>query len=112
MPFVDGYDEGETRRYITYLDANSLYATAQCEPLPVDNFRFLTPDEDIEQFKLLFLKGHDDVGYILECDLVYPSKLHDMHNDYPLAPKHLTLAYGMLCPCTNSLLNSEKSWKP
>ena len=35
--FVDGFDEDETRRYITYLDANSLYARAQMEPLPVGN---------------------------------------------------------------------------
>jgi len=31
------------------LDANSLYATAQSEPLPIGNFRFLS-DEEINDF--------------------------------------------------------------
>jgi len=30
-------------------------------------------------------------GYILEVDLEYPKRLHDLHNDYPLAPERLML---------------------
>jgi len=37
---VEGHSDSEESRYITYMDANSLYATAQSEPLPVVNFRF------------------------------------------------------------------------
>ena len=28
-------------------------------------------------------------GYFIECDLEYPKELHDLHNDYPLAPEKL-----------------------
>ena len=28
-------------------------------------------------------------GYFLEVDLDYPEKLHDIHNDYPLAPEKI-----------------------
>ena len=36
-PYVEEYDESEEKPCITYLDANSLYLTAQSEPLPVGN---------------------------------------------------------------------------
>jgi len=37
---VEGYNDSEESRYITYLDANSLYATAQSELLPFGNLRY------------------------------------------------------------------------
>jgi len=106
-PFVDGYDEDETRRYITYLDANSLYATAQSEALPVGNFRFLTHNE-IEKFDLISIKADANVGCILECDLVYPTHLHDNQNDYPLAPGHLAVTYDMLSPYAERLTHNKR----
>jgi len=88
--YVDGHNRSEPNRYITYLDANSLYATAQSEPLPVGNFRFLDDDE-IQNFDLATIEPDAEVGYIVECDLEYPAHLHDLHNDYPMAPEHLTV---------------------
>jgi len=44
-PDVEGYEPTQPNRYITYLDANSLYATAQSQPLPVGEFRILTEQE-------------------------------------------------------------------
>ena len=40
--------------------------------------------------------------YILELDLKYPDKLHELHNDYPLEPKNLEISHNMLWKyCTN-----------
>ena len=37
-----------------------------------------------------------DVGYFLEVDLEYPDELHELHNDYPLAPEKLAVSNNML----------------
>ena len=36
------------------------------------------------------------IGYLLEVDLEYPDKLHELHNDYPLAPEQLAVSSDML----------------
>ena len=38
----------------------------------------------------------NSIGYVLEIDLEYPSELHDVHNDYRLAPKKLKISQNML----------------
>ena len=37
-----------------------------------------------------------DVGYFLEVDLEYPNELHELNNDYPLAPDKLAVSNDML----------------
>ena len=36
------------------------------------------------------------IGYFLEIDLQYPDKLHELDNDYPLAPQKLAVSVDML----------------
>ena len=37
-----------------------------------------------------------EIGYFLEVNLEYPDELHELHNDYPLAPEKLTVTNDML----------------
>ena len=46
------------------------------------------------EYSLVEENGSD--GYKLEVDLEYPDKLHELDNDYPLAPKNLKLVVKLL----------------
>ena len=78
----DEYDDKRATKYITYLDANNLYGWAMCKPLPTHEFKWMKEDE---------LTSWKKYACILEVDLEYPEELHDLHNDYPLAPERLVL---------------------
>ena len=104
-PYVEGEDKGESTRYITYLDSNNLYGHAQSDPLPEGQFRFLT-DAELDSFDLASVTPNSDTGYIVECDITYPDHLHDMHNDYPLAPEHLTVTKDMLSSFATEFIES------
>ena len=110
-PSVEDYDSTKKHGYITYLDANSLYATAQSEPLPVGDFRFLT-DVEVSEFDLVSIAPDSKTGYIIECDLEYSDILHDKHSDYPMAPEHLTVTKDMLSSFSLGLLDQNHHWTP
>ena len=74
------FNEKEPSKYIQYLDANNLYGWAMSRPLPTHGFEWMKVDE-LETWEL-----H---SCILEVDLEYPKNLHDLHNDYPLAPEQI-----------------------
>ena len=56
------------------------------EYLPYEEFKWL---KNINEFDVMSLNGKSPIGYLLEVDLRYPDKLHELHNDYPLAPETL-----------------------
>ena len=76
------YDPWSPSKYLAYLDANNLYGWAMMKPLPVGDFKWMEEKE---------LKNWKDFPCILEVDLEYPRDLHDLHNDYPLAPERLKI---------------------
>ena len=61
---------------------NNLYGWAMMQPLPVGDFKWMDERE---------LEHWEDFPCILEVDLDYPKDLHDLHNDYPLAPERLKI---------------------
>ena len=71
-PYVRGYNPAEPTRYITYLDANNLYGAAQSEMLPMCGFKFLS-EHEVAVFDLMNVPPDSIEGYIIECDLSYPS---------------------------------------
>ena len=50
----------------------------------------------------ILLKKNSPDGCILEADLEYSDELHELHNDYRLAPEKLKIRYNMLSNyCSN-----------
>ena len=76
------YNKNEPTKYITYLDANNLYGWAMRKNLPTHGFEWMNENE---------LMKWKNFSCILEVDLKYPEELHDLHNDYPLAPESIKL---------------------
>ena len=58
--------------------------------MPFGGFKWLS-DAEIGNIKWTEQKVDQTTGYIIECDLDYPEELHELHNDYPLAPERLTV---------------------
>ena len=69
---------------------NNLYGHAMSQYLPYADFKWVKNIDKIKQ-KLMNIKSNSSTGYILEVDLEYPQELHDIHNDYPLAPEKINI---------------------
>lgn len=71
------------------------------QPLPYGDFKWVEGDIDLGR-----LSASDSYGYILDVDLEYPQKLHDLHNSLPFLPENITIGkYNKLVPHLNSRKN-------
>ena len=100
--FPSTYDDKLPRQDLIYLDANNSYGCAMLQFLPTHGFRLLSSDE-ITVLELENLRDDSEDGYIYEVDLHYPTKLHNQHNDYPLAPESLVIDREMYSPTQQSV---------
>ena len=80
--YMKDYNPSLPSKHIIYLDANNLYGWAMSKKLPTHGFKWM------EQTQLI---NWENIPCILEVDLEYPHNLHDLHNDYPLAPEHVEM---------------------
>ena len=100
-PYMDSYDENKEHSYISYLDANNLYGNAMVQPLPISNFEW-SDERDADQLINRYADNETE-GCFVKCDLEYPEHLHDLHNDYPLAPERKLVTQDMLSPYASEL---------
>ena len=86
------YDKNKASSYINYLDANNLYGLSMIQKLPYRSLKW--DDKKTEDDIINYDNGR--TGFILEVDLEYPKELHELHNDYPLAPEVMNVKANML----------------
>ena len=56
--------------------------------------RYFERIEDTSQFNEDFIKNYNEEsheGYFLEFDVLYPEKLHDLHNDLSFLPERMKI---------------------
>ena len=80
--YMKSYDDNKPSKYIMYLDANNFYGWPMSQYLPYDGFKWLDKKE-----------------------IEYPDELHELHNDYPLAPEKLEISHNMMSNYCSSIEN-------
>ena len=103
--YMKNYDQEAESSYIMYQDARNLYGWAMSQKLPSGNLRWIPCPDYIN------LDSYDEnsaKGLILEVDLEYTPELHQLHNDYPLAPEKMTVKPEMLSDYSREILEREK----
>ena len=92
--YMSSYHPEKPSKYITYLDANSLYSWSMIQHLPYGGFKWIDP----EMFDLNNVRADSETGHILEVDLLYPKEIHEANNDYPFCCEHKIVEDDMLSP--------------
>ena len=83
--YMSNYDPTKESKFKRYLDANNLCTLAMSQYLPYGKLRWL---KNIDNFDIKSIEQNISKDN-LEVDLEYSDELHELHNDYPLAPKKL-----------------------
>ena len=101
---VQRYAEVKKRsEHLIYLDCNNLYGESMSQSLPCGSFEWSDPSS-FSTFDVEHISDDADVGYILEVTLEYPSHIHLLHDDLPLAPEKSEIYKNDLSPYALSIL--------
>ena len=103
--YMKNYDKNKESSYVQYLDVNNLYGWAMSQKLPVNGFKWVDTSEINEEF-IKNYNENNDKGYILEEDVKYPKKLHDLHSDLPFLSKRMKIDKCKKLVC--NLYNKKK----
>ena len=108
--YIKSCDNSKQSKYITYLNVNNWYGWLMSQYLPYSKFKWLNQKE-VDKFDVNLIGENSLDRCILEVELEYPDELHELHNDYPLAPGKLEINHDMLLKyCSNIASKYDKNW--
>lgn len=102
---MNDYNDEEKSKYLMYLDVNGLYGWTMCETLPISDYEWLV---DFSLNEILLTSDDSEYGFLLEVDLEYPTKLHDLHNDYPMCAEKMCIGSSKQTKLILNLNSKEK----
>ena len=93
---MKNYDKNKLSSHMQYLGANNLYGWGMSQKLPIDGFKWIETSLIDKKFNtfIKLIKNCDeesDEGYILEADIEYPKKLHDLNSDLIFLPERMKI---------------------
>ena len=89
--YIKYYDENSQSSYLKYWDVNNLYGWAMSQKLPVNKFDWVAETSQLNEYFIKNYNEKSDEGYLLEVDVQFPEKLHEVHNDLPFLPERMKL---------------------
>ena len=108
--YMKNNNNNEESSYIEYLDDNNLYGWEMSKKLPVNGFKWIDNNETAESvINEDFIKNYDennDKGYILEVDVKYPKRLHELHSYLPFLSERMEVNKCKKLVC--NLFNKKK----
>ena len=108
--YMKSYNNNEESSYIQYLNANNLYGWVMSKKLPTNGFKLLDSNKTAEHvINEEFIKNsneNDIKGYILEVDVKYPKRLHELHSDLPFLSERMEVNKCKKLVC--NLFNKKK----
>ena len=93
--YIKSYDSKQESNHYINLDVNNLYGYATSKFLPTGGFKWIDPKE----FNLNRYTSNSSKGCVIEVDFEYQKELHQLHNDYPLAPDKTDIKEKVLSSC-------------
>ncbi|CAH1170794.1 unnamed protein product [Phaedon cochleariae] len=82
--YMPNYNSSKPDSYLMYYDVNNQYGWAMSQSLPYGGFEWADTNIDVTA-----IPDDADKGCILEVDLEYPHRLHNLHKDIPFCPEHI-----------------------
>ena len=97
--YLKNYNNNEELSYIQYLDTNNLYGWVMSKKLPVNGFKWIDNNEMAEPSAKHLINDeiiknynkNNNKGYILEVDVKYPKRLHELHSDLPFLSERMKI---------------------
>ena len=109
------YQEAASEKRLLYLDVNNLYGLSLASYIPCRNFERITDPEKISSYDWASMPLDGKHGFFVNCNLSYPSHLHEKHDNFPLAPELREIKYSDLSPYSKAALtassNNPKGYK-
>ena len=79
----------------SHLISNNRYGWAISKKLPTNGFKWLDSNEINEDF-IKNYNENNDKGYILEVEVKYPKRLHELHSDLPFLSERMKVINSLV----------------